>query len=481
METKQSKEKSGGFGLKLNYKRTAIIGFAFFGILLLWQVYDANCSLLLESILMKNMGFSTPEEAAYLVGLIMAMDNLAALIMMPLFGMLSDKTKSPIGKRMPYILLGTFVCAITFPFIPFLFYLNNLAGMISIMGIVIFFAMMYRNPAVALMPDITPKPLRSTANGIINVMGYIGAAIATVLGIFLDVSKYLGLGEKPEANWQYQKFWVIETPFLVASILLVVTAVVLFILIKENKLEKELRPELELGEQLSETVDKPEDHKISKANLIMLLLILFAEFLWFMSDNSLQTFMSNYTKNFLHSSTGSLSIAILVGGAASVAGFLLGGVFAGKIGRKWTVCLGLGLTTAAILVWTIISFMGPEPTKPLEGANPLPAYIFIVWGVKGFGMSLVHTNSLPMVVELCTGKKVGRYTGFYYVSSMLAQTVTPTVLGLILLNKDLSYSFLPIYAVAFAGAALIVSLFIKNVKPKISEIKKGLAALDVDD
>ena len=123
------------------------------------------------------------EDQQYLVGIMMAIDNIAALILLPIFGSISDKTKSPIGKRMPYILVGTFVCAVAFPFIPVMFYANNLAGVIALMAIVVIFAMMYRNPAVALMPDITPKPLRSKANGIINIMGYIGGACATLIGI----------------------------------------------------------------------------------------------------------------------------------------------------------------------------------------------------------------------------------------------------------------------------------------------------------
>lgn len=477
---KQKKTKESFGGLKLNYKRTFIVGFAFFGILLMWQVYDSNVSLLLMDLLKKKMTFDREEELLYIVGLIMAMDNVAALIMMPLFGTLSDKTKSRFGKRMPYIIFGTLVCAIVFPLIPLLFTFSNLAGMIAIMAIFVFFAMMYRNPAVALMPDITPKPLRSSANGIINVMGYFGGAIATLSGIWLDVSKYLGNGANPESNWQYQNFWVLEIPFLVASILLVISTFILFFKIKENKLQEELRPELELGEKLSETVDRPvDDGKMSKGNFITLILILVAEFLWFMSDNALTTFMSIYTKNFLYSTTGQLNIAIIVGGAASVVGFVFGGAIAAKIGRKWAVSAGLTLTVVALLIWVLCTFLTPFPQSGVE--NKLPIYIYITWGIKGFGMALVHTNSFPMVTELCTGKKVGRFTGLYYVSSMLAQTITPAVFGLFLLNKDLNYSFLSIYVLGFAGLALIVSLFIKNVKPKLENIKKGLAALDVDD
>ena len=152
--------------LKLNYKRTIIIGFAFFGILLLWQVYDSWCPTFLTELFKNAFNIESSEEVQYLVGIVMAFDNLAALILLPIFGALSDKTKSPIGKRMPYILIGTFVCAVCFPFVPLFFHFNNVAGTIIMMAIVVIFSMMYRNPAVSLMPDLTPKPLRSKANGI---------------------------------------------------------------------------------------------------------------------------------------------------------------------------------------------------------------------------------------------------------------------------------------------------------------------------
>ena len=168
--------------LKLNYKRTALIGFAFFGILLLWQVYDSWCPTFLTDIFARNIYEMTSAElkasdpdkilnVQWLVGVIMACDNLAALILLPIFGNLSDRTHTRIGKRMPYILVGTFVSAVAFPFIPLFFHKNNIAGMVAMMAIVLIFMMMYRNPAVALMPDITPKPLRAKANGIINIMG----------------------------------------------------------------------------------------------------------------------------------------------------------------------------------------------------------------------------------------------------------------------------------------------------------------------
>ena len=227
--------------LKLNISRTMLIGFAFFGILLLWQVYDSWCPTFLTELFVEAMGgveAVDSTEVQYLVGIVMALDNLAALIMLPLFGRMSDKTKTPIGKRMPFILLGTVVSAIAFPFIPVCFHYSNVAGVIALMAIVIFFMMMYRSPAVALMPDITPKPLRSKANGIINIMGYLGGAFATLAGIIFSLTDYLGL---ERTTWATGNIWVIEVPFLLASVLMVVSALVLFFTIKENKLERQLR------------------------------------------------------------------------------------------------------------------------------------------------------------------------------------------------------------------------------------------------
>lgn len=475
-------KKSNTSTLKLNYKRTFIIGFAFFGILLLWQVYDSWCPTFLTELFKEALGAATIEEVQYLVGIMMALDNLAALIMLPIFGALSDKTHTKIGKRMPYILVGTFCCAVAFPFVPVFFHYHNLGGTIAMMAIVVFFAMMYRNPAVSLMPDITPKPLRSKANGIINIMGYIGGAFATVVGIVFVLSSYLGVDS---SNWLNgtANIWLIEAPFLVASALMIISALVLFFLINENKVEEEVKPEMELGEKLAQvenSVAHDDEKPMSKANKIMLFLILGAEFLWFMADNGIGTFMGNYTLYYLHCETSSNMINTIVGGVGSVVGFLIGGILAGKIGRKWTIMSGLGLTTVALLIWLILSLSIPV-TIPEEGYNSFPIYLYFIWAIKGFGMSLVHVNSYPMVVELCSSKKVGRFTGFYYASSMAAQTITPVALGSLLLLESFSFQLLPVYALVLVAVAAIIFMFVKNIKIKKEKVKKGLEALDVDD
>ena len=476
---------SSGTPLKLNYKRTALIGFAFFGILLLWQVYDSWCPTFLTDIFARRMyNLSSAELKAsdpdkilnvqWLVGIIMACDNLAALILLPIFGRLSDKTKTPIGKRMPFILVGTFVAAFAFPFIPLFFHKNNIAGMVIMMGVVLLFMMMYRNPAVALMPDITPKPLRAKANGVINIMGYFGGAFATVLGIFLKLSDYINVSDEA------RKLWIIEIPFIVASVLMMISALVLFATIKENKLEEEMKDELEEGERLA-AIATPvtDDGPMSRENRQMLLAILGAEFLWFMSDNALGTYMGNYVIYYLNSVSSATMILVILGGVASVIGFAIAGSIADKIGRKWTISCGLALTFVGLI---IMCFVGP--TGRVTGANgeyAFPVLLYLVGIIRGFGMALVHNCSFPMVVELCSAKQIGRFTGYYYTASMSAQTVTPVLLGLVL-NATLAWNALPVYtAILTACSFLVFTLLVKNIKSGKVENVKGLEALGDND
>ena len=468
--------------LKLNVRRTFLIGFAFFGILLLWQVYDSWCPTFLTDIFARRMyDLSSAELKAgdpdkilnvqWIVGIVMACDNLAALILLPIFGSLSDRTKTPIGKRMPYILTGTFVAAVAFPFIPLFFHKNNVAGMVAMMAVVLLFMMMYRNPAVALMPDITPKPLRAKANGIINIMGYLGGAFATVLGIFLPLSSYINAGDAA------RNLWTVEIPFIVASVLMVISALVLFATVRENRIAEEMRDELALGEELA-AIENPvdDDAPMTRANRRMLMAILGAEFLWFMADNAIGTYIGNYVIYYLNSVSSATMILTILGGLASVVGFATAGIIADKIGRKWTISSGLALTVCGMIVMCFVAPTGKVTGE--HGEYAFPALLFVVWAIKGYGMALVHNCSFPMVVELCSSKKIGQFTGYYYAASMSAQTITPVLLGFVF-NVTLLWRALPIYAtVLFALSCTVFTLLVKNIRAKKVANAKGLEAID---
>ena len=455
--------------LKLNYRRTALIGFAFFGILLLWQVYDSWCPTFLTDIFARNIyNMSSAELKAsdpskilnvqWIVGIIMACDNLAALILLPIFGNLSDKTETRIGKRMPYILVGTFVSAVAFPFIPLFFHYNNIVGMVITMGIVL----------------ITPKPLRAKANGIINIMGYFGGAFATVLGIFMVLSKYINA---PVAE---RNLWTIELPFIIASVLMVISALVLFATIKENRIKEEIHEELLLGEQLA-AVETPidDDAPMSRANKTMLLAILGAEFLWFMSDNALGTYIGNYVIYHLQSVSSATMILTILGGLASVIGFAIAGGIADRIGRKWTISSGLAITFIGLVVMCFVSPTGRAVGE--RGEFAFPALLYAVWVLKGFGMALVHNCSFPMVVELCSAKKIGRFTGYYYTASMSAQTITPILLGLVL-NATLAWRTLPVYAAILTALSFLVfTALVKNIRATKVATVTGLEVFDSVD
>ncbi len=471
--------------LKLNVRRTMLIGFAFFGILLLWQVYDSWCPTFLTDIFARRMyGVSSAQlksgdpdkilNVQWLVGIIMACDNLAALILLPIFGNLSDRTKTPIGKRMPYILVGTFVSAVAFPFVPLFFHNNNIAGMVIMMALVLMFMMMYRNPAVALMPDITPKPLRAKANGLINIMGYFGGAVATVLGIFLKLSDYINAPDEA------RKLWIIEIPFIIASIMMVISALVLFVTIKENKIAEDIKDELALGEQMA-AVESPvdDDKPMPKSNKNMLLAILSAEFLWFMADNALGTYIGNYVIYYLNSVSSSTMILTIIGGLASVLGFAFAGSIADKIGRKWTITTGLSIGFVGVLLMCFV-----VPTGVAIGPNgefAFPVLIYAVGLLRGFGMALVHNCSFPMVVELCSSKKIGKFTGYYYAASMSAQTVTPILLGFVFFKSGI-WRALPIYcAILLLLSCAVFTMLVKNIKARKLPNAKGLEAIGEED
>ncbi len=480
--------------LKLNKKRTAYIGIAFFGILLLWGIYNSYCGNFLTFMFAEKMFGLTSEQlkdaanadkfinVQYLVGIIMALDNIAALFLMPLFGNLSDKTHTKLGKRMPYIIVGTVVSAIALPFIPLFFaegYINQnldvaLPGVISMMVVVLFFMMMYRSPAVALMPDLTPKPLRSRANGIINLIGFLGGAVAVIFAMVMPFSNFVTNGKTG-----YKNIWWIEIPFIVASVVMLISLGILLWKVKENKIEADVAEEMKRGDKLAETVDEVKDEgPLSKENRKNLILILIAEALWFMSFNAIETFMSNYTMFYLDASTASKGYLDAVNGLCGAVAFVFAGRVADRIGRKRTILIGLCVVTASYLAFCFTP-SGIAANTAYTFSKNIPWFLFIVFACAGAGASFIHNCSFPMVVDFCNSGKIGKFTSYYYGASMLAQSITPILIGLIFKATG-QWQALPIYSTALMAMALIVFLFVKAPMKDKTENKKGLEALDAD-
>jgi len=532
-------------------RRTLWIGLAFFGILLVWQLYNSYCSpmlsflfarhdyandvklgeeflvLLNEAAKLKDLSavnalrlsrglsayvFDSIEEETkmlasiasqkldmkylltynfidqekYLdiqwkVGVVMALDNIAALFIMPIFGGLSDKTKTKIGKRMPYIIVGSVVTAIVLPLVP-LFFSKGMAsmdkalagmivGMIATMVVIIIFMMSYRSPAVALMPDLTPKPLRSKANGLINVIGYVGGAVGSVFAIVLPVTKYI--------DGSNTSLMMLEIPFIVCSVTLLVSLLVLFIKVKENQLHEELDEEIKYGDSLGESAEQVTDNgKLSKTNIRNLALILIAEIFWFMSFNALETFQTNYAMFWLDCSSADGAVMTVVAGGASVVGFLVAGNIADKLGRKWTIFIGICVVSVAYLFYSMIPYKEPDATNPF--AQKLPWIFFVLLPTVGFASSLIHICSFPLVTDYCTSDKLGKFTSLYYTASMLAQSVTPICIGLIF--SATSWRALPIYSTVLMVCAGIVFFFVKAPKANDTGSNvKGIDALGADD
>mgnify|MGYP003296918941 CR=1 FL=1 len=496
-------------------RRTLWIGFAFFGILLVWQLYNSYCAPMLSFLFAKSdykdivetalvmqpvlhpsekvdmiylLKYGYIDDVKYLdlqwkVGIIMALDNIAALFIMPIFGGLSDKTNTKIGKRMPYILIGSVVTSIALPFIPLFFNLGMgmsaqltgmIVGLIATMIVVIIFMMSYRSPAVALMPDLTPKPLRSKANGLINVVGYVGGAIGSVAAIVIPVTKYV--------DGSNTSLMMLEIPFIVCSICLLVSVACLFMKIKENKLHAELDEEIKRSDALGESAEEvTENTKLSKINIRNLALILIAEMFWFMSLNAIETFQTNYVMFWLNTSSAGGAIMTVVSGAASVAGFLVAGPIADKIGRKWTIFSGICVVAVCYVIYSLF----PKADAAAIATNPfgssLPFLFFVILPVIGLGTSLIHICSFPLVLDYCTSDKLGKFTSLYYTASMLAQSITPILIGLIFRAIG-SWQALPIYSAILMAIAGAVFVFVKAPRKndKVANAK-GLEALGSDD
>ncbi len=437
--------------MKLNYRRTFLIGLAFLSISAFWQMYDNIIPLILQNTF--NLGET-------ITGTIMAADNTLALFLLPIFGALSDRVNTKAGRRMPFIVGGTVLAVFFLMLLPVADREVNLPLFIVALFAILVSMGLYRSPAVALMPDLTPNKLRSKGNAVINLMGAVGG-VYTLLMIKILV----GRGERPD----YMPL------FTSVAICMVIAVTILMFTIKEKKVKAAVEAEVKayeerMGVQI-ETEDTLEQEqqgakkampKEVKRSMIFLLVSIF---LWFTAYNAVTTAFSRYTKVVWKMEGGGFADCLMVATVAAIISYIPIGNISGKIGRKKTILCGIVMMS---ICYGMAIFVGTY--------HPIMNLVFAVIGI---GWAAINVNSYPMIVEMSKGCDIGKFTGTYYTFSMTAQIMTPILSGFLL--ENISYRTLFPYALAFSLLAFMTMSMVQHGDARPDKKKSILENFDVDD
>lgn len=413
--------------MKLNYGKTFLLGFGFFGVSVIWGVYNAFVPLFLA-----NKFNLSP----VVIGFFMTLDNIAALLIQPPVGAWSDRLRTPIGRRMPFILIGAPVAALAFGLIPLVSALPLFVACTSTLLLSMAF---WRTPVIALMPDITPSQYRSQANGVINFMGGVGAIVSFLVGASLY-----------EMNQAF--------PFWLGSALVIASALLVFVFIREPKIymENETRPSM-----LNSLREVIQDSDRSALRLLL------AIFFWFLGYNAVEAFFTLYAVKHLGLPEadgarllGQLSLIFVIFALPS-------GYFGGRFGRRRTIITGLLLMTAVILSIFFLpaSTLTTRLTSlPVLGAVPVIG-VFLM--VAGAAWALININSLPMVVDMTDAARLGTYTGLYYLFSTLAAIAGPNVNGWIIQLTGRNYNATMMIAPIFMLAAFSLMMGVRRGEARL--------------
>ncbi len=444
--------------MKLNNKRTVLVGLAFLSICAFWQMYDNVVPLILTKTFHLNETFS---------GAIMAADNILALFLLPFFGTLSDRTNTRLGKRTPYILGGTLAAVILLNILPLLdnsYYAAASAGkmiaFIVILGLLLISMGTYRSPAVALMPDVTPKPLRSRANAIINLMGAVGGIIyLAIAAVMYPNSKVLGLD-----HVNYQPLFIVVALIMAVSIIVMKLTINEPKLVAENQALEAEHPEWNLAE------DDGSGNEVLPAKVKRSLGFLLASIaLWFIGYNGITTWFTTYVDKVMGQGLGGASTCLLIATGGAIISYIPIGSLAHKVGRKKTIMIGIVMLASCFAAGYFL-------TTAFSSIN---AIMFVVFALVGFAWAAINVNSLPMVVEMCKGSDIGKFTGYYYTASMAAQVVTPILAGFLM--RSISYKVLFPYAALFVIFSFVTMTQVKH-GDAAPEVKHGLEAYeDMED
>lgn len=431
--------------MKLDYRLTVLVGLGFMTISAFWSLYD----FVIPMIMLKAFEFKDT-----MAGVIMSFDNVLALFMLPLFGMLSDNTNTSMGRRMPYILGGTAMAVVSMLLIPYAVMANKLILFIVALALALLSMSFYRSPAVALMPDVTPKPLRSKGNAVINLMGAVGGIL--VLGMVALLAP-----DKDNIN-----YWPL---FLGTAAVMVVGVIILKLTVNEPAAVIKMRHDsaamgIDVEEaEHDETLVTHE--KLPKAYRRSLIFILLSVALWFMGYNAVTSAFSKYAMVSLGMKESQTALILMVASIAAIISFIPVGIISSKVGRKKIIMMGVAVL---VTVFATAAFY--------TAFNPM---LFVSFALAGIAWATINVNSLPMVLEMSKGANVGRYTGYYYTASMAAQVVTPIASGALL--EHLGYQTLMPYGALFVGLAFLTMMQVKHgdSKPIIGASK--LEAFDVAD
>lgn len=442
--------------VKLNYRRTFLAGMAFFLICMFWQAYDNTIPLILTYKFKMSQTLS---------GGIMAIDNILALFMLPLFGKLSDKCHTRLGRRTPFILVGTIIAVALLALLP---YLDSLLWFVVTLVVMLVAMAIFRSPAVALMPDITVKPLRSKANAVINLMGTVGGIIALLFGIVFTTKEIKNMDDTYMHTSYYYFFLSVSSAMLIAL-------VIYMLFVRENKFAREMQEQSRaLGleeeemrydsgdEEAKSAAEAAGDRKLTKGELCSLLFLLASIFMWYMGYNAVTSKYSVYAADILHKDH---NLTLMIAQAAGVVSFLPVGIIASKRGRKKTILVGVIMMVVAFGCMSVVT-----AETPVMVMN-------VLFAIAGIGWAAINVNSFPMVVELCTGSDTGLYTGFYYTASMAAQIVTPIFSGWLM--DMLGLRVLCPYAALFSAIAFFTMLPVKHgdiLESRLEQIPEEKAA-----
>lgn len=438
---------------KLNYKRTFFVGLAFLSICSFWQMYDNIIPLILQN---------TFHIGETVTGVIMALDNVLAIILLPVFGAISDKIDTRWGKRTPFIVCGTALAIVFMLLLPIAdrivslpLFVGALFGALISMGL-------YRSPAVALMPDLTPNRLRSKANAVINLMGAVGGVYALLM-----IKFFVGSGDRP--NY--------EPLFISIAVLMVLAVVILIITIKEKKLAREIKAQelaaqgitvQEKTDKTAASADPVQENKktvLTKEVKRSLIFLLASILFWFMAYNAVTTAFSRYTKVVWQMEGGGFADCLMVATVAAIISYIPIGALSGRIGRKKTIMAGIVLMAACYLGAMFVTSYHPV--------------INIAFACIGIGWAAINVNSYPMIVAMAKGNDIGKFTGTYYTFSMAAQIATPVISGFLL--EHVSYRTLFPYAFVFAVLAFITMTQVRHGDVKLDKKGTLLENFDVED